>query len=56
MIPEGTEYIEGTNRRFNSYCSKAIRFERKLCEFTTDTPMDEIWKKMSEFKDNDGTV
>lgn len=56
VIPEGTEYIEGTNRRFNSYCSKAIRFERKLCEFTTDTPMDEIWKKMPEFKDNDGTV
>lgn len=55
VIPEGTEYIEGTSRGFSGYCSKAIRFERKLCEFTTDTPLREIWKKMPEFRDGSET-
>lgn len=56
VIPEGTEYIEGTNGGSSGYCSKAIRFERELCEFTTDTPLREIWAKMPEFRDGSGTV
>lgn len=56
VIPEGTEYIEGTNNGFSGYCSKAIRFERKLGEFTTDTPLRDIWKKMPEFRERGGTV
>jgi hypothetical protein len=56
VIPEGTEYIEGTNGGFSGYCSKAIRFERKLGEFSTDTPLHEIWAKMPEFRERGGTV
>lgn len=56
VIPEGTEYIEGTNNGFGGYCSKAIRFERKLEEFTTDTPLRDIWKKMPEFRERGGTA
>lgn len=51
VIPKGTEYIEGTNGGFSSYCSKAIRFEKKLGEFTTDTPLREIWANMPKFMD-----
>lgn len=56
VIPEGTEYLEGSYRGCNSYCSKAIHFERKLGEFFNDTTLSEIWKKMPEFKEGGRTV
>lgn len=53
VIPEGTKYIEGSYRGSNSYCSKAIRFERKLGEFSNDTPLREIWAKMPECREKE---
>ncbi len=56
VIPKGTEYIEGYTggrEHFKNYCSKAIRFGKKICEFTHEDSLRDIWEKFPEFREKE---
>ena len=59
VIPEGTEYIEGSctegSKTHKCYCAKAVRFKEKLLDVSKDTSWTELYSMQSKFKKT-GTV